>query len=90
VTNAATAPDTIRPDPRALDSAKLVTATVPATVAQIAGVVNELGRPPILMGHAFGGTLTQLLLVSPIRGQLSRQELRAPGATPWPHASALS
>ena len=35
---------------------------MPATVAQIAGVINELDRPPILMGHSFGGTLTQLLL----------------------------
>ncbi len=40
----------------------IATATVPATVAQIAGVINELDRPPILMGHSFGGTLTQLLL----------------------------
>ena len=25
-------------------------------------MINELERPPILMGHSFGGTLTQLLL----------------------------
>jgi len=36
--------------------------TVPQVVAHLAGVVNELDRPPILMGHSFGGTLTQLLL----------------------------
>jgi pimeloyl-ACP methyl ester carboxylesterase len=35
---------------------------VPSTVAQIAGVINELDRPPILMGHSFSGTHTQLLL----------------------------
>ena len=26
------------------------------------GSINELDRPPIIMGHSFGGTLTQLLL----------------------------
>jgi pimeloyl-ACP methyl ester carboxylesterase len=36
--------------------------TVPQTVAQLAGVVTELDEPPIIMGHSFGGVLTQLLL----------------------------
>jgi pimeloyl-ACP methyl ester carboxylesterase len=36
--------------------------TVPQTVAHLAGVITELDRPPIVMGHSFGGTLTQLLL----------------------------
>jgi pimeloyl-ACP methyl ester carboxylesterase len=36
--------------------------TVPQTVAHLAGVITELDRPPIIMGHSFGGTLTQLLL----------------------------
>jgi len=49
--------EALRADPEAI-----ATATVPATVAHIAGVINELDRPPILMGHSFGGTLTQLLL----------------------------
>ena len=44
------------------DPEPIATATVPATVAHIAGVINEVERPPILMGHSFGGTLTQLLL----------------------------
>jgi pimeloyl-ACP methyl ester carboxylesterase len=44
------------------DPEPIATATVPATVAQIAGVINELDRQPILMGHSFGGTLTQLLM----------------------------
>jgi pimeloyl-ACP methyl ester carboxylesterase len=44
------------------DPEPIATATVPATVAHIAGAINELDRPPILMGHSFGGTLTQLLL----------------------------
>jgi pimeloyl-ACP methyl ester carboxylesterase len=36
--------------------------TVPETVAHLAGVIEELETPPILMGHSFGGTLTQLLV----------------------------
>ena len=44
------------------DPTPIATATVPATVAHIASVITELDRPPIIMGHSFGGTLTQLLL----------------------------
>jgi pimeloyl-ACP methyl ester carboxylesterase len=44
------------------DPTPIATATVPATVAKLGGVINELDRPPIIMGHSFGGTLTQLLL----------------------------
>jgi pimeloyl-ACP methyl ester carboxylesterase len=36
--------------------------TVPEVVAHLAGVITDLDRPPIVMGHSFGGTLTQLLL----------------------------
>jgi pimeloyl-ACP methyl ester carboxylesterase len=36
--------------------------TVPETVDHLAGVIQSLPRPPIIMGHSFGGTLTQLLL----------------------------
>ncbi len=36
--------------------------TVPETVDHLAAVVESLDRPPVLMGHSFGGTLTQLLL----------------------------
>ncbi|GAA3394271.1 alpha/beta hydrolase [Cryptosporangium minutisporangium] len=36
--------------------------TVPETVEHLAGVIEALDAPPILMGHSFGGTLTQLLL----------------------------
>ena len=35
---------------------------VPETVDHLASVVGSLERPPIVMGHSFGGTLTQLLL----------------------------
>jgi pimeloyl-ACP methyl ester carboxylesterase len=37
-------------------------ATVPATVDHLAGVIEAVETPPIIMGHSFGGTLTQLLL----------------------------
>lgn len=36
--------------------------TVPETVAYLEAVVRGLDRPPIIMGHSFGGALTQILL----------------------------
>src|SRR6266542_2403239 len=36
--------------------------TVPQTVDQLAAVIEGLEHPPVIMGHSFGGTLTQLLL----------------------------
>lgn len=36
--------------------------TVPETVDHLARVIEDLPSPPIIMGHSFGGTLTQLLL----------------------------
>jgi pimeloyl-ACP methyl ester carboxylesterase len=36
--------------------------TVPETVAHLASVVESCETPPIIMGHSFGGALTQLLL----------------------------
>ncbi len=36
--------------------------TVPETVDHLAAVINELDAPPIIIGHSFGGTLTQLLI----------------------------
>jgi pimeloyl-ACP methyl ester carboxylesterase len=44
------------------DPTPIATATVPATVAGIAEQITELDTPPIIIGHSFGGTLTQLLL----------------------------
>jgi pimeloyl-ACP methyl ester carboxylesterase len=44
------------------DPSVIAELTVPQTVAHLAGVINELEQPPILIGHSFGGTLTQLLL----------------------------
>src|SRR4029078_7839004 len=37
-------------------------APVPATLDHLAEVVEGLDRPPIIMGHSFGGTFTQLLV----------------------------
>lgn len=36
--------------------------TVPETVDHIAAQIESLPKPPIIMGHSFGGTLTQLLV----------------------------
>ncbi|MBZ4488494.1 alpha/beta hydrolase [Microbacterium sp. cx-55] len=36
--------------------------TVPETLTHLTGVIEALPKPPILMGHSFGGLLTQLLL----------------------------
>jgi pimeloyl-ACP methyl ester carboxylesterase len=44
------------------DPSVIALLTVPQTVAHLAGVITELDRPPIVMGHSFGGTLAQLLL----------------------------
>lgn len=44
------------------DPSVIATLTVPQTVSHLAEVITELERPPIIMGHSFGGTLTQILL----------------------------
>ena len=44
------------------DPSRIATLTVSRTVAHLKGVMRSLDRPPIVMGHSFGGTLTQLLL----------------------------
>jgi pimeloyl-ACP methyl ester carboxylesterase len=36
--------------------------TVPETIDHLERVVKEVGEAPIIMGHSFGGTLTQMLL----------------------------
>lgn len=36
--------------------------TVPETLDHLAGVIEAFDAPPIIMGHSFGGALTQLLL----------------------------
>jgi pimeloyl-ACP methyl ester carboxylesterase len=44
------------------DPSIIASLTVPQTVDHLASVIGALERPPILIGHSFGGTLTQLLL----------------------------
>lgn len=44
------------------DPSPIARLTVPETVAHLERVIDTLDRPPIIMGHSFGGTLTQLLL----------------------------
>jgi pimeloyl-ACP methyl ester carboxylesterase len=44
------------------DPSPIASLTVPETIAHLERVIAELDRPPIIMGHSFGGTLTQLLL----------------------------
>ena len=36
--------------------------TVPDTLDHLARVIEQVDSPPIIMGHSFGGALTQLLL----------------------------
>ena len=36
--------------------------TVPEVVDHLAGIIEGLDSPPVIIGHSFGGTLTQLLL----------------------------
>ncbi len=49
--------EALREDPQ-----RIADLTVPETVDHIAASITSLERPPIIMGHSFGGTLTQLLL----------------------------
>ena len=37
-------------------------ASVPETLDHLTKVIEGLNRPPIIMGHSFGGTFTQLLV----------------------------
>ncbi len=49
--------DALRADPSPIEAL-----TVPGTVQHLEGVIRELDTPPIIMGHSFGGVLTQILL----------------------------
>ena len=49
--------EALREDPSVISSL-----TVPQTVAHLAEAITDLEKPPIIIGHSFGGTLTQLLL----------------------------
>jgi alpha-beta hydrolase superfamily lysophospholipase len=39
------------------DPSVIAKVTAPETIAHLEGVIGELDRPPIIMGHSFGGTL---------------------------------
>jgi pimeloyl-ACP methyl ester carboxylesterase len=44
------------------DPSPIANASVRETLAHLESVIGELDRPPFLMGHSYGGLLTQLLL----------------------------
>jgi pimeloyl-ACP methyl ester carboxylesterase len=44
------------------DPSPIANLSVPDTVDHLESVIRELDRPPFLMGHSYGGLLTQLLL----------------------------
>ena len=44
------------------DPSPIADLTTPDTVAHLESVIRGLDRPPFLMGHSYGGLLTQLLL----------------------------
>lgn len=49
--------DALRRDPSALNGLRI------STVADhLAGIIEELDEPPIIMGHSYGGLMTQLML----------------------------
>jgi len=49
--------EALREDPSPIEAL-----TVPALVEHLEGIVGELDKPPILMGHSMGGLLVQILL----------------------------
>jgi pimeloyl-ACP methyl ester carboxylesterase len=49
--------EALRADPTPIADADII-----ETLDHLAGVVRSLDEPPIIIGHSFGGTLTQLLL----------------------------
>ena len=44
------------------DPSPVAAVTVPAIIARLEGIIKDLARPPILMGHSAGGVMTQILL----------------------------
>jgi alpha-beta hydrolase superfamily lysophospholipase len=49
--------EALREDPSPIEAL-----SVPDTVAHLEGLIRGLERPPFIMGHSFGGVLTQILL----------------------------
>src|SRR5918994_1685974 len=44
------------------DPSPIEALTIPEVVEHLEGIVGELGKPPIIMGHSAGGLFTQILL----------------------------
>ncbi|HYZ04685.1 MAG TPA: alpha/beta hydrolase, partial [Rubrobacter sp.] len=44
------------------DPSPIEALTIPAVVEHLEGIVGELDKPPIIMGHSAGGLFTQILL----------------------------
>src|SRR5919106_6042762 len=44
------------------DPSPIEALTIPAVVEHLEGIVGELDKPPIIMGHSGGGLFTQILL----------------------------
>ena len=44
------------------DPSPIANVTVPATISYFEEIIGGLDSPPIIMGHSFGGALTQILL----------------------------
>ena len=49
--------EALREDPSPIEAL-----TFPAIIEHIGGIIDELDKPPIIMGHSAGGVLTQILL----------------------------
>ena len=49
--------EALREDPSPIEAL-----TFPAIIEHIGGIIDELERPPIIIGHSAGGVLTQILL----------------------------
>jgi pimeloyl-ACP methyl ester carboxylesterase len=49
--------EALREDPSPIEAL-----TIPAIIEHIGGIIGELERPPIIIGHSAGGLLTQILL----------------------------
>jgi pimeloyl-ACP methyl ester carboxylesterase len=44
------------------DPSPIANLTAPDTLAHLESVIRELDRPPLIMGHSYGGLMTQMLL----------------------------
>src|SRR4051794_20607446 len=49
--------EALREDPSPIEAL-----TVPGVVDHLEGIIGGLDKPPIIMGHSFGGLFTQILL----------------------------